>query len=146
MSTKRISIRNKLRDILKAELNGTNYTSNIYDNISTRQVFWDELNDYPHIALVNGRETTEYLPASFKWKYFNLLIKVFVKEDDQGVQLEQLLVDIEDILDANNNIEYETGKTTELVSLVSADTDEGLLYPFGVGELSIIIQYDNDRY
>lgn len=146
MATKRIQIRNKLAALLSDELDGTSYASNIYTNVGTRQVYWDELSDFPTIAVVNGRENTEYLPGGFKWKFLNILIKVFVKEDDQGTQLEQLMQDIETILDANNSLEYETGETTEVVSLLSAETDEGLLYPFAVGELSILIQYDNNFY
>lgn len=146
MATKRVQIRNTVAKLLSDQLNGSTYISNIYTNIETRQVYWDELSDFPTVAVVNGRENTEYLPGGFKWKYLNLLIKVFVKEDDQGNQLEQLMQDIESILDANNSLEYETGKTTEVVSLLSVETDEGLLYPFAVGELSVLIQYDNDIF
>jgi len=146
MATKRIAIRNKLAALLKTELDGSTYTSNCFETVETRQVFWDELTSFPALAVVNGRETTTYLPASFTWKYLNILIKVFVKEDDEGVQLEQFLQDIESILDANNSLTYEVGKTTELISIVCCDTDEGLLYPYGVGEISIIVQYDNNMY
>ena len=145
MATNRVVIRNILAQLLSDQLDGNNYTSNIYTNVGTRQVFWDELTDYPTLAVVNGRETTEYQPGLFTWKFLNIMIKVFVKEDDAGAQLEQLLQDIESILDANNSLEYETGETTEQISILSVDTDEGILYPYGVGEISILIQYQGNR-
>ena len=146
MATKRVAIRNAVADLLKTQLNGITYQSNIYNNVLLRQVFWDALEDYPTLAVVNGTERTEYMPGAFKWKYLNIMVKVFTKVDDDGDMMEQLLVDIESILDANNSLEYAPGKTTELISLLTTDTDEGLLYPYAVGEISLLVQYDNDIY
>ena len=145
MATKRISIRNSLAELLSAQLDGNNYPSNIYTNISTRSQFWDEVSDYPSLSIVNGRESTEYHPSLFTWKWLNIMIKVFTNEDDGGAQLEQLLSDLEDIIDANNSLEYETGETTEQISIISVETDEGLLAPFSVGEVSLLIQYQGNR-
>lgn len=144
MATKRVAIRNTLVELLKTELNGTTYPSNCFETVETKQIFWDEINSFPALAVVNGTEYTEYQPGSFTWKRLNLVIKVYVKEDDEGAMLEQFLEDIEAVLDANNSIEYEPGKTTEQISILSVDTDEGLLYPFGVAEVSVMIQYQGN--
>lgn len=144
MATNRVSIRNSLVTLLKDQLDGTNYTSNCYNTVVAKQVFWDELTSYPTIAVVNGSEKTEYQPGGFTWKYLNILIKTFHKIDDEGAQLEQMLEDIENILDANNDLEYSSGETVEQLSLLSVDTDEGLLYPFSVSEISILVQYQGN--
>ena len=146
MSTKRVAIRNTLAELLKDQLDGTQYASNCWRTVETSQQFWDEIKSYPSISVICCSEKLEYLPSAFKWYYLNILIKVYTKIDDVGSQAEQFIEDIEAILDANNSLEYETGKTTELISLLSIETDEGLLEPFQVSELSLLVQYDNNIY
>jgi hypothetical protein len=60
------------------------------------------------------------------------------------VVLEEFLGDIEAIIDANNNLVYDedTGDTTELISIISIDTDQGLLEPLAVAEMVLQVQYD----
>ena len=91
-----------------------------------------------------GAEARQYLPSNFKWGYLNISIKIFVDEENARDVLEQFFEDIETLLDANNELIYDSDNnyTTELISILSIDTDQGLLDPLAVGEITIQIQYD----
>jgi hypothetical protein len=59
------------------------------------------------------------------------------------MQLEQLLEDIENVVDSNRSVVYDTTKnyeTTEIL-IVSITTDEGLLQPYAVGEINLQVRY-----
>lgn len=132
-----------LVELFNTELNGSTYTSNIYSNTIAKQIFWDEVNNYPLISVTAGSEARQYLPGNFKWAFLEVNVKIYIEDqtDPQGV-IEQFLEDIETIIDANNDLNYETGKTTEEISIVTISTDEGVLEPLGIGEISMQIRYN----
>lgn len=140
----RSKIVNALVTLLKDNLNGIDYSSNVHNNVENKLVFWDEINNFPFIGITAGAEARQYLPSNFKWGFVTLSIKIIIKQSDPSEVIEQYLEDIENLLDANNNLLYDSdnGKTTELISILSIDTDQGLLEPLGVGEMVIQIQYD----
>ena len=139
----RSSIVNKIAETLKC-INGTGtYKSNLYSNVEPRLRFWDEVNDFPYVCVSAGPEVREYLPNDFKWGFLNINIKVYVKDEDDPVSvLEDVFSDIEAVLDANNELTYEEpNKTTEDIRILSIESDEGLLAPLGIGEITIQIRY-----
>lgn len=142
--SKRTKIVNTLVDLINTNFNSIDYTSNVHNNTHNKLVFWDEVNDYPYISVVAGGENRQYLPANFKWAFLEVVIRVYIEDEEPQVILEQFLDDIETLIDANNNLVYdtETGDTTELISILSINTDQGLFAPIGVGEIVIQIQYD----
>lgn len=141
----RASISKALVEKLK-EIDGTNgFKSNINGNAYAMQKFWDEISDFPAIYIVPGTESREYHPAEFKWGFLNITIKAYVKEEEPVVGLENLLEDIEKVVDANRVLVYNTDtipplETTEIL-ITSIVTDEGLLVPYGVGEITIQVRY-----
>lgn len=142
MST-RSSIVNALVEKLK-EIDGSeSYQSNVFNNVTNKLKFWDEVNDFPYICVVPGSETRDYLPADFKWGFLGISLKVYVKGDEPIQELENLLEDIEKVIDANRTVAYgETPaeRTTEIL-ITSIVTDEGLLAPYGVGEINLQVRY-----
>jgi len=106
--------------------------------------FWDEISDFSAIYMSAGSETREYLPSSFKWGFLSISLKLYVKGEFPAEQLELLFEDVEKCIDNNRTLVYDSTKpgaqTTEILinSLVS---DEGLLEPYGVGEVNIVVQY-----
>lgn len=139
----RTSIVQALVDKIK-EIDGNNpYTIDISSNCVAKNKFWDEFNDFPAICVIGGQELREYLPASFQWGFFSISIKVYVKNEEPQEELEQLISDIELVLKNNNTLTYGTlpGQETADIKLTSIITDEGLLVPYGVGEMNIIVQY-----
>ncbi len=112
------------------------------DNVTNKLIFWDEVNDFPYVSVVPGSETREYLPGAFKWGFLNIMIRLYVYDEEPNEMLEKALVDIETQLDANNILTYDTGKSTEQISILSITTDEGLLAPYGVGEIALEVRYE----
>jgi len=112
------------------------------DNVTNKLIFWDEVNDFPYVSVVPGSETREYLPGAFKWGFLNIMIRLYVYDEEPNEMLEKALVDIETQLDANNVLTYDTGKSTEQISILSITTDEGLLAPYGVGEIALEVRYE----
>lgn len=140
----RTSIVKALAEALKV-IDGTGtYLTNINNNSYSKLKFWDEVNDFPAVYSVAGQETREYQPGAFKWAYLGISIKCYTKGEDPQAELEDLLDDVERVLDANRNLVYDTqvaGSQLTEISITSIVTDEGLLEPYGVGEINIIVQY-----
>lgn len=141
--SRRKSIANALAEALK-DINGTDpYKTDLFNNVIPKLKFWDEVQDFPHVSVVAGQEQREYLPAQFKWGWLSVSLKVYVKGEEPQDILEQVLEDIERCIDANNNIPYGEGSADRAVEIhiTSITTDEGLLAPYGVGEINLQVQY-----
>lgn len=142
-----MSRRSQIVNALVSKINevdgSTGWKSNFYSNAIPRAKFWEDIDDYPTTFVVASDETREYLPGGFKWAYLNIVIRIFVKdEDDTLAVLEPMLEDIETVIDSNGVLEYATGETTEDIRITSISTDEGVLSPIGVGEVILLVQYD----
>lgn len=140
--SRRNSILKALTEKFKV-LDGTTYTSNIYNNSYPFLKFWDSVSDFPCIYATPGSEQREYLPGDFKWCYLGISLKIYCKGEDSTQELEQLLEDVETIIDANRSLTYDSVnnlETTEIL-LVSITTDEGLLAPYAVGEINLQVRY-----
>lgn len=119
------------------------FTTNLYSgNVATKLKFWDEVTDFPYVCAVPGTEHREYLPGGFKWGILNVALKLYVYGEDSLSRLEDLISDVEQIIYTNENVEYETGKFTTEILINSIMTDEGLLAPYGVGEINLSVRYE----
>lgn len=144
-TTRRQAIVNSLVTVLKT-IDGTGtFLSNVYSNVSPRLKFWDEVTDFPAIHLNAGGETREYQGGGYKDRYLSITIRVYVNEEDAVTALDKLIEDIETILEDNSRLTY-TDKQgalqfTHQISIIGINTDEGVLEPYGVGEISIQVRY-----
>lgn len=140
------SARSLIVDALITELKNINgvspYSTNIYSNVFKGVEFWDAVNDYPAIYVAAGTETRDYLPGGFKWGFLNITIRMFVKEDDPQARLEKIIEDVEYVIDNNLCLTYDTNQTTQDLRILTIVTDEGLLTPFGAGEVTLQARYD----
>jgi hypothetical protein len=140
----RTSIVKALSEKLKL-IDGTGiYKTNIFNNAYPKLVFWDECKDFPAIYMSTGSETREYLPGNFKWAFLGVSLKLYVKGEDPAQQLEELLEDVEKCIDLNRTLVYDpliVGAQTTEILVNSIITDEGLLAPYGVGEINLVLQY-----
>ena len=120
------------------------YTSNLFTNVYNKLKFWNEVNDYPSVYINAGPETRDYLPGGFKWGYITIIIRVYVKGENPEILLEDIFSDLELIVDNNGNLVYNdsSGSKIEDMKIMSINTDEGLLAPYGVGEIILEIMYD----
>lgn len=143
MANKRVQIIDALVDLFKTNLNGNSpYTTDITDNVKSKQVFWDEINDYPSICIYSGGETREYLPGGFKWSFLTVNIRIYVQDEDAKDRLEEIFSDIEAILDGNNILVVDGNDLSTDVRILSLSDDEGLLNPLGVGEIILEVRYE----
>lgn len=142
-----MSRRTSIVTALTTKLNTINgqggYNTNLFSNAYPKLKFWDEVNDFPSVYATPGTEQREYHPGDFTWGYLGISVKVYCKGDDSQQQLEMLLQDIETCIDANRKLVYDSTnnfETTEIL-IQSITTDEGLLYPYAVGEINLQVRY-----
>lgn len=138
----RSKIINSLVDLLKGIDGQLPNNTNLYENVFNKLKFYDEVEDFPTVCLVAGPEFREYLPGEFKWGILNTTIRVFVKDEEPQEVLELILEDIECLLDDNNDLEFDTNRTITEIRITSIATDEGVLTPYGVGEINLQVRYD----
>ena len=109
-------------------------------------IFLDQIQEYPKVCVVAGDEARQYQPGEFKWRFLQLDIRVYVEnQEDSQEALAILMEDIERVIDDNDILAYDTTvspnlKTTSL-TLLSLSTDEGVLAPLGIGEMTIECRY-----
>jgi len=143
-----MSARSKIANALVVklkEIDGTgDWQSDLFGNAQNKLKFWDEVDDYPWVFVNNSTETREYLPGGFKWAHMLVNLRIYVKDDEPEARLEEIFEDVEKIVDTNGNLEYDTNKFIEDMKILSITTDEGLLTPIGVGEVSLQVMYDLD--
>ena len=132
---------NKLKDI-----NGAGeYRSNVNENVSPRLKFWDEIEEFPAIHLNAGSETREYQGGGHKDRFLSVTLRCYVKDEDAVTALDELLEDVETVIEDNSRLTYKdrnnADQYTQQITIVSIDTDEGVLEPLGVAEMLIEVRY-----
>ena len=144
-TTRRQSIVGALVTKLK-EINGTGtYLTNLHENVHPRLKFWDEVEEFPAVHMNAGSESREYQGGGFKDRFLSVTIRCYVNEEDAVEALDKLLEDIETALESNSRLSYYdrvgTEQFTQQITIISIDTDEGVLEPYGVGEILIEVRY-----
>lgn len=141
--SRRQSIAKALAEKIKDIDGSVNYKSNIFNNAYPYLKFWDQVNDFPCVYITTGTEMREYLPGDFTWGHLNIAIKLYTRGEDAQSELENLIEDVEKIIHDNRVLVYDetSGATTTEILVHSIVTDEGLLAPYGVGEVLITVQY-----
>jgi hypothetical protein len=73
------------------------------------------------------------------------MLRCYVNSEDAVEDLDKLLEDVEVVLEDNSRLAYvdRKGATqyTHQITIISIDTDEGVLEPYGVGEMTIEVRY-----
>jgi len=143
MANRRQQIVTQLVNLISTNFDGqtTPYITNIYGNVFSKQIFWDEVSDYPTICVYSGAESREYLPGDFKWSFLTVNIRIYVNDEDSKDIIEQIFDDIETLLDANNTLTLEGNDLCTDIRILSLADDEGLLAPLGVGEMTLEVRY-----
>ena len=144
-TTRRLGIVNAIVEKLK-DINGAGeFLSDLNENVSPRLKFWDEVEEFPAVHLNAGSETREYQGAGYKDRFLSITLRCYVQSEDSVEALDELMEDVETVLEDNSRLAYldRTGATqyTQQITIVSIDTDEGVLEPLGVGEMLIEVRY-----
>ena len=122
------------------------FNGNVFNNVHAGMVFLDEIQEYPKLCVVATDETREYQPNQFKWRFLSLDIRVYVEDqDDPQEVLAILMEDIERVIDDNDVLIYDDtvspNLTTTSLTIESMSTDEGVLSPLGIGEMTLMCRY-----
>ncbi len=148
-TTRRQQIVKAIAEKLKT-INGTgDFLTNLAGNVKTRLLFWDEVAEFPAVHLNAGSETREYQGGGYKDRFLSITVRAYVetstKDEDSQNALDKLMEDIEAVIESNSRLQYQDkqGATqfTHQISIVSIDTDEGVLEPLGVGEMLLEVRY-----
>lgn len=144
-TTRRQGIVNDLAEKLKT-INGTgNFFTDLSNNVVGRLLFWDEVDQFPAVHINAGSETREYQGGGYKDRFLTITLRCYVNTDNAAEALDELLEDVETVIEENSALSYTdksgTAQQTQQITIVSIDTDEGVLEPLGVGEMLIEVRY-----
>ncbi len=143
MANKRQQIVDGFVSLFTDNFDGTgSYTTDLFSNVIGKQVFWDEVNDYPTVCVYAGTETREYLPGGFKWGFLIIDIRIYVKDENSKDRIEEIFEDMESILDDNNTLTVSGNDLCTDIRILSLTDDQGLLSPLGVGEITLEVRYE----
>jgi len=129
------------------------YMSNLHGNVSNRVKHFSDVEDFPFISVTPGAEIREDLPSDFTWATLTVNITLYVKsEENSQEELESLITDVENFLDTHLQLPYNVNTSEGVITskitnstLVSINTDEGILDPMALGQLVVNVQYEKVR-
>ena len=114
------------------------YQVNLFDNVFRRLKFLDEINDFPSAYLEAGTEDRIYDSKGLTTSTLDIMIRVYVHTENAVEELESTMQDIEFVI---YNMDTEQYGIMD-VQVATMSTDEGLLDPYGIGEVGVTVQYD----
>jgi hypothetical protein len=144
-TSRRLAIVEALVEKLKL-IDGTgNYTVDLGDNVHPRLLFWDEIKEFPAVHVTAGSETRTYQGGGHKDRHLSVTVRCYVKNEDPVKTVEGLLSDVEYIVEENGRLVYQDRSgafhTTRDIVIVNIDTDEGVLSPYGIGDILLQVHY-----
>ena len=145
-TSRRANILRALAEKLK-DIDGSGaFLTDLQNNVHPRLKFWDEVVEFPAIHLNAGAETREYQAGGYKDRFLSVTIRCYVQDEEDATEaLNVLMEDIETVVEENSRLEYADSQNntfnTQQITIVSINTDEGVLEPLGVGELDIEVRY-----
>ena len=143
------SRRKRIVDALVTKLRTINgqgaFLTDVGENVHPRMKFWDEVEEFPALHLNAGSETREYQSAGIRDRFLSVTIRCYVQNEEAQEELNELMEDVETVIEDNSRLEY-TDKAnnvyyTQQITVISIDTDEGVLEPLGVGEILVEVRY-----
>ena len=145
-TSRRANILRALAEKLK-DIDGSGaFLSDLQNNVHPRLKFWDEVVEFPAIHLNAGAETRQYQAGGYKDRFLAVTIRCYVQDEEDATEaLNVLMEDIETVVEENSRLEYADSQnntfSTQQITIVSINTDEGVLEPLGVGEIDIEVRY-----
>jgi len=143
------SRRKRIIDALVAKLKTINgqgaFLTDVGENVHPRLKFWDEIEEFPALHLNAGSETRLYQTAGVRDRFLAVTVRCYVQDEEAQESLNELMEDVETVIEDNSRLAY-TDKYnnvffTQQITVISIDTDEGVLEPLGVGEILIEVRY-----
>ena len=144
-TSRRMNIINSLVEKLKNIDGSGAYLVDVNENVQPRLQFWDEIEEFPALHLNAGSETRVYQSAGMRDRFLAVTVRCYVEDEEAQEALNELMEDVETVIEDNSRLAY-TDKMnnvffTQQITVISIDTDEGVLEPLGVGEILIEVRY-----
>ena len=145
-TSRRANILRALAEKLK-DIDGSGaFLTDLQNNVEPRLKFWDEVVEFPAVHLNAGPETREYQGGGFKDRFLSVTIRCYVSDEEDATEaLNLLMEDIETVIEENSRLQYSDAQNktfnTQQITILSINTDEGVLEPLAVGEISIEVRY-----
>ena len=118
------------------------YSNNLFSNVYRKLKFLDEVNDFPAIYVSAGTEIRDFNSKSLTVATLDVTIRAYVFGEDNSQSLSDSLVqDIEHVI-------YSLGDNPDKgildITIDNISTDEGLVAPYGLAEVTLTIVYRLD--
>jgi hypothetical protein len=115
------------------------YNTNVFNNVFRKLKFLDEVNDFPSIYVSAGTENRDFNSQNLTTATLDATIRIYIYgEDDAQSQVDNLLQDVEHVI-------YSLGDNSDKgildITISNISTDEGLVTPYGLGEIELEISY-----
>ena len=130
MTTRRTQIVDAFRSHLEA--------LNSIEQVFKRYKYLDEINDFPSITFVPRGETRDHRGAGRKLATLQIDLRLYEYDRDIA-ELDLRLREVEDQVAA-----AQRALGVEIAQVVTVGTDEGLMRPYQVGDMQILITYEVD--
>jgi len=130
---RRTDIIDAFRQHLATEL--TNDVAQVFK----RYMYMDEINDFPAITFVARNEAREHRGAGRKLAVLRIDLRLYIYDRDIS-DLDLLTRKVEDAI--NTFTAAQRANAVEITQVVTVDGDEGLMRPYQVADLQILITYD----
>ena len=144
-TSRRANILDALVEVLKTIDGSGAMLQDVANNVHPFLKFWDEVEEFPAIHLNAGSETREYQGGGYKDRFLSITIRCYVNEENAQNALNALMEDVETVIEENSNLQYSDTQNNlfnvQPITVVSIDTDEGVLEPLGVGEILVEVRY-----
>lgn len=121
------------------------YTFNfdIADNVYRKFKYIDEINDFPTICLYASRDRRSHIGAAVKYGTFTVTIRGYIKSGESSIDdSDNLANDIEYVIESFNLDPDRCSINLVDSRILSIETDEGLMNPYGLCEVSVEIAYE----
>lgn len=152
-----MSVKGDLLELLKVELQNINagvdqrtgyprvpysYNHNLSGNVFKRFKFLNELDDFPCICFIVGDESRQHVGAGVKYGTLPITIRGYVRTEKPLEAADDLLDDIEHVVMGFSLSNDAQVLGLEESRIVTTSTDEGIMEPFGVAEVGVILRYN----
>ena len=135
--------RTQIVEALVSDLH-TNVARILSANVTRQMVFLNEVNDFPFVCMLVEPETRFHYGAGRKLATLAISLRGYVHDGDSGEMIElaeDLGMDIESLV-IEPFAEAHRDLAVEFAGVESFRTDEGLMAPYGISDLTITITYE----
>lgn len=115
------------------------YKRSVFKNVFNGLKYLDQINDFPSIYLQAGQEVYNYESKSATTASMEIMIRIYAYEENGMHALEDIADDVAHVIE---RISFTQENRIMNCRVISVDTDNGLLDPYGLGEIRIDVLYD----